>query len=227
MSRKQTPAVRDRAQGTPQHQLSMQRAVIRLCSPAATVAPLNREQLKNLFLRLRGYSGSRTTYLAVRLALYTFVHISDMRRSKWEDARLDEALWDIRADRSKSKRRHLVPLSNQAISALRELYEITEDGENMFPNARLPRGVMSETSIGQAMRHLVIPLGGSVFRATASKHLLEMGGANRLLELQLGHADRNNLKGFDRGEDIHERREMMQQWADWLDAIEAEMVEGE
>lgn len=226
MSRKQTPAIRDRGQGTLRHRLSMQRAVIRLRSPATTVAPLSREQLKNHFLRLRGYTGSRTTYLAIRLALYTFVHISDMRHGKWGDVRLDDALWDMGADRSKSKRSHVVPLSNQAISVLRELYEITGEGEDLFPDSRLPGGVMSETTFGQAMRHLGFPSGGYVFRATASKLLLEMGAANRLLEIQLGHADRDDLKGSARGADIRERREMMQQWADWLDAIEAEVGHG-
>lgn len=228
MSRKQTPTIRDRVQGIRCDRLSMRRAVIHLRSSVATVAPLSREQLKNFFLRLSGYSGSRTTYLAIRLALYTFVHISDMRHGKWEDARLDDALWEMRADRTKSKRRHVVPLSNQAVSLLRELYEITGADENMFPDSRLPRGVMSETTFGQAMRWLGIPLGGYVFRATASKHLLEMGVANRLLEIQLGHDDRNKLKGFVCGAGLRERRELMQQWADWLDAIEAEIVgEGE
>lgn len=226
MFTKHTLAVRDRAQGNQRDRLSARR-VVRLHSTITTVAPLSCEQLKNFFLKLRGFSGSRTTYLAIRLVLYTFMRVSEMRNGKWEEVKLDDALWDIPADRSKSKRRHLVPLSIQAIGALRELHKITGGSENMFPDLRLLQDVMNETTFRQAMRQLDMPFGGYVFRATALKYLREMGVDGRLLEIQLGHAEEDKLKRINCAADMRERRKLIQQWVNWLDTLEVEAVEGE
>lgn len=218
--------IRDRAQGNQLDRLSARR-VARLHSTITTVAPLSYEQLRNFFLKLRGYSGPQMTYLAIRLVLYTFMRVSEMRLGKWKEVKLDDALWDIPADRSKSKRRHLVPLSIQAIGALRELREITGDRENMFTDLHLSLDVMNETTFRQAMRQLDMPFGGYVFRATALKYLREMGVDGRLLEMQLGHAEEDKMKRISYTADIRERRKLMQQWANWLDALEVEAVEGE
>lgn len=85
---------------------------------------------------------------------------------------------------------------------------------------------MNETTFRQAMRQLDMPFGGYVFRATALKYLREMGVDGRLLEMQLGHAEEDKMKRIYTA-DIRERRKLMQQWANWLDALEVEAVEGE
>lgn len=226
MFTKHTLAVRDRAQSNQRDRLSARR-VVRLHSTITTVAPMSCEQLKKFFLKLRGYSGPRTTYLTIRLMLYTFMRFSEMRHGKWEDVKIDDALWDIPADRSKSKRRHLVPLSIQAICVLRELHKITGGSENMFPDLRLPQDVMNEIGFRQAMRQLNMPFGGYVFRATALKYLGEMGVNGRLLGMQLGYAEEDKLRRINCAADMRERRKLMQQWADWLDTLEEEAVEGE
>lgn len=218
MHTKHSPVTRDRGQGNQCHRFSTRRTVNRYRSHVTTVDPLSCEQLSSFFQRLRGFSGPRATYLAIRLALYTFLHISELRHGEWKEVKLGDALWDIRADRSKSKCRHLVPLSDQAIWVLSELREITGGDENMFPDLHF------EVTFMQAMRQLDIPFGGSVFRVTASKHLIEMGVGKRLLEIQMGHAEADRLRPFDCAADMRERREMMHQWANWLVALEAEAV---
>lgn len=133
MSTKHIPVTRERGQGNQRHRFSTRRTVNRYRLPVTAVDPWNREQLRSFFQRLRGFSGPRATYLAIRLALYTFVHISELRHGEWKDVKLGDALWDIRAECSKSKRRHLVPLSDQAIWVLRELREITEETRTCSP----------------------------------------------------------------------------------------------
>ena len=198
-------------------------AIIR--PPIENATPMSRDELKRFLLTLRGYGGLRTTYLAIRFMAYTFVRTVEMRRGVWAEVKFDDALWVIPGDKMKKKRIHMVPLSRQAAAILAELQKITGAGENMFPNSRRPDDVMSATTINRAMEYLVVPFSGHDFRATASTHLHEMGWDSRLVEMQLAHAERNKTKAaYNHAQYLPERREMMQAWADWLDAVEAEAV---
>ena len=58
------------------------------------------------------------------------------------------------------------------------------------------------------------------FRATASTLLNERGFAPDLIELQLAHAERNKVRAaYNRAQRLNDRRQMMQQWADYLDEL--------
>lgn len=190
-----------------------------------SATPMHRDEMKVFLLRLNDYGGLRTTYLAIRFMLYTFVRTVEMRRGVWPEVKFDEALWVIPGGKMKKKRVHMVPLSRQALDVLRELHRITGAGSNMFPNSRRPDDVMSATTINRAMEYLGVPFSGHDFRATASTHLHEMGWDSRLVEMQLAHAEKNKTKAaYNHAQYLPERREMMQAWADWLDAVEAEAV---
>ncbi len=61
---------------------------------------------------------------------------------------------------------------------------------------------------------------GHGFRAVASTILNEAGFRPDVIERQLAHCERNEIRGaYNRAEYLPERREMMQQWADMLDAL--------
>lgn len=202
---------------------SLRGAIIRPATQNAS--PMSRDDLKVFLLRLNDYGGLRTTSIAIRLLLYNFVRTVEMRRGEWVEVKLDEALWVIPAAKMKMKRAHIVPLSRQAVSVLRELLKITGGGQRMFPNSRRPDDIMSATTINRAMEYLGVAFSGHDFRATASTHLYEMGWEGRLVELQLAHAEQNKTKAaYNHAQHLAERKAMMQAWADWLDAIEAEAV---
>jgi integrase len=61
---------------------------------------------------------------------------------------------------------------------------------------------------------------GHGFRAVASTVLNESGFRADVIERQLAHCERNDVRGaYNRAEYLPERRKMMQQWADMLDAM--------
>ncbi len=188
--------------------------------PVQNAEAMSREQLKLFLLKLRNYGGLRTTLLAIRFMALTFVRTVEMRRGAWAEVNFDDALWVIPGDKMKKRRVHMVPLSRQALAVLRELHTITGAGENMFPNSRRPDDVMSATTINRAMEYLGIPFSGHDFRATASTHLHEMGWDSRLVEMQLAHAESNKTKAaYNHAAYLSARKDMMQVWADYLDAI--------
>lgn len=198
-------------------------AIIR--PPVENAQAMSREQLKVFLPKLREYGGLRTTLLAIRFMAYTFVRTVEMRRGAWAEVNFDDALWVIPGDKMKKKRVHMVPLSRQALAVLRELHKITGAGENMFPNSRRPDDVMSATTINRAMEYLGIPFSGHDFRATASTHLYEMHYEEKLVEMQLAHSEKKKAKAaYNHAAYLPARRDMMQVWADYLDAIEAEAI---
>ena len=63
---------------------------------------------------------------------------------------------------------------------------------------------------------------GHGFRAVASTILNETGFNPDVIERQLAHCERNEVRGaYNRAEYLAERKRMMQHWADYLDSIEA------
>ncbi len=179
--------------------------------------------ISDLKAKLNKYGGNRTTVIAMRLMLYTFVRTVELRKASWEEFDLDGAEWKIPAERMKMRRFHVVPVPRQAIELLRELHKITGAGTWLFPNFRRPDDVMSATTINRAFEHMGYPSGlwtGHDFRATASTQLHEMGYRPEVIERQLAHVEENKTKAaYNHAEYLSERREMMQAWADWIDSI--------
>jgi integrase len=63
---------------------------------------------------------------------------------------------------------------------------------------------------------------GHGFRAVASTMLNEKGFRADVIERQLAHSERDEVRGaYNRAEYLPERTKMMQQWADWLDKLKA------
>jgi integrase len=63
---------------------------------------------------------------------------------------------------------------------------------------------------------------GHGFRALASTALNEMGYRPDVIERQLAHTEKNAVRAaYHRSQYLEERRTMMQQWADHLDALRA------
>lgn len=58
------------------------------------------------------------------------------------------------------------------------------------------------------------------FRSMASTCLNEQGWHPDLIELQLAHAERDEVRSaYNRAQRLAERRKMMQSWADYLDGL--------
>ena len=190
--------------------------------------PMTQEDIGDFLARLRKYGGNRTTVLALKLMLYTFVRTIELRHASWTDFDLATGEWKIPASRMKKERTHRVPLSKQVIGILDELKKITGAGEWLFPNFRKPSDVMSATTINRALENMGYSSGqwtGHDFRATASTQFYEMGYRSEWIELQLAHVERNKTKAaYNHAEYLPERRKMMQEWANWIDSIPEKII---
>jgi integrase len=82
---------------------------------------------------------------------------------------------------------------------------------------------MSENALNNAIRRMGYSgeeMTSHGFRSMASTLLNEQGVHPDLIELQLAHAERNTVRAaYNRAQRLAERRELMQNWADYLDKI--------
>ena len=187
--------------------------------------PLSREQIAEFSKALEQYGGYRTTVIALRLMLLTFVRTVELRKAEWSEFDLERAEWRIPAERMKMRELHIVPLSRQVTALLRELSTHTGGRRLLFPNYRKPNESMTATTLNRALERMGFNGKGSIgfsahgFRATASTMLNEMGYRADVIERQLAHAERNKVRAsYNQAEYLEERRKMMQAWADEIDA---------
>jgi len=170
---------------------------------------------------LDDYPGQFGNKTALQFMLLTLVRTTELIEAKWEEFDLEHRLWTIPAERMKNREPHRVPLSRQAIDLLERLYGVSGHRVFLFPNRSDPRRPASKGVLWKAVASLGFqgkfsPHG---IRATGSTMLNEMGFRADVIERQLAHADRDRVRSsYNQADYLAERRQMMQTWADYLDA---------
>lgn len=188
------------------------------------------------------YHGYFATVCALKLAPILMLRPSELRTCQWQEIDLEGATLIIEAKRMKLRKhrkdanlesdRHIVPLPYQAVAIFKELHNHTGHSAHVFPNVRDPKRCMSADTINKALGACGIAsndLTAHGFRGMASTLLNRMRGKDSqrlwdadLIEQQLAHKDgsvRGRYNRADSPEAINQRREMLQQWADYLDSL--------
>ena len=189
------------------------------------------EKLGVLLRAIKAYKGGVVVKSALQLAPMLFQRPGEHRAAAWSEVDLDTALWTIPAARMKRGKEgkeygdpHFVPLPRQAVQVFRDLHRYTGHGTLVFPGERDHERPISENSVRTAL----ISLGYNSelqtwhgFRATARTMLAERLDCDPLvIEAQLAHAVKDaNGRAYNRTQYMEKRRQMMQQWADYLDQL--------
>lgn len=192
------------------------------------LAAITKPEEFGLLLRsIDNYAGGEIVRAALKLAPLFFVRPGELRTMKWSDVDLEKAEWHFIA--SKTKTEHIVPLSKQAITILKDIQSLTGRGKYVLPN---PRAIdcsrpLSNNAILAALRNLGYSkenMTGHGFRAAARTMLDEqLHFRPDLIEAQLAHTVRDPLgRAYNRTQYIKERHEMMQAWSDYLDQLRIE-----
>ncbi|MFN7725565.1 MAG: tyrosine-type recombinase/integrase, partial [Rubrivivax sp.] len=135
------------------------------------------KQLPELLRKMAAYQGTPYTRYAMDLMARTFVRTGELLAARWEEFDLDAAEWRIPAERMKMRTPHIVPLSTQAVDALRCLHELRGLSGLLFPGERDHEKPMSNGTILQALRRMGYAgvMTGHGYRGVASTILHEHG----------------------------------------------------
>ena len=179
------------------------------------------------FLRaVDAYPASPIVKCAMQLQALLFLRPGELRQLRW--IFIDGDRLKIPGELMKMRDPHIVPLSRQARAIIEEVRPITKKSAYILPSPRAVGGKtdrpMSENGVLVALRSMGFSretVTGHGFRATARTFLdEELRFRPEVIEAQLAHSVRDPLgRAYNRTKHLEERTEMMQAWADWLDAI--------
>lgn len=188
--------------------------------PAAVNRPhLEENEVHQLIDAMDAYPGYITTKLAAKLLLLTFVRKTEVTQAEWSEFDLENKKWVIPPGRMKMKESHVVPLSDQAILMLTDLRTYSQGSIFLFPKNSTVLKPMSAASLNKMFCTMgyqgkFSPHG---IRGTASTWLNEKGFRHDVIERQLAHTERNQVRAsYNHADYFQERKEMMQAWADFL-----------
>ncbi|ENF0835406.1 tyrosine-type recombinase/integrase [Escherichia coli] len=175
---------------------------------------LKSDEIPDFLRALDSYTGSRLVQIATKLLMVTGGRTIELRAALWQEFDLDNAIWEIPAERMKMRRPHLVPLSTQALGFLNELKSMTGNYRYVFPGRNDPNKPMSEASVNQLIKRIGYAgkLTGHGFRHTLSTILHENGFNTAWIEMQLAHVDKNSIRGTYNHAQYFEKRKVMMQW---------------
>lgn len=184
-------------------------------------AHVEQVQLPALLRAISAYN-NHAVKIGLRLLVLNGLRPSEVREARWVEIDMDNALWEIPAERMKKRREHIIPLSAQSISLLKELKVLSGAYELLFPGRNDRTKPLSNMVFNMALRRMGYEglQTGHGFRHIASTILNEAGYDENHIEAQLSHTKSGVAGVYNKAKYLTQRRTMMQWYADRLDALE-------
>lgn len=187
-------------------------------------AALAEKEIPAFMAQLAQYEGDPHTIHALRLLMLTATRPGEVRGACWGEVDMSAALWTIPAERMKMRQEHRVPLSRQALELLESMQKFSGDSELIFPSPYYRSKPLSENTFNSAMARMGYKNAATAhgFRALFSTVANESGWRADVIERQLAHKERNEVRAaYHRSTYMEERTKLLQWWADYLDGRSA------
>ena len=176
-----------------------------------------------LMRAIHDFTGTIITATALKLSPLVFLRPGELRQAEWSEIDLDNAEWRIPPEKMKMRVVHIVPLSTQAVSTLREIEPLTGRGKYVFQSNRTITRPISNNTVNAALRRMGYTkdeMTAHGFRSMASTILNEQGWNRDAIERQLAHSEKDGVRAaYNYAQHLPERRKMMQSWADYLEGL--------
>ena len=170
-----------------------------------------------------------TIRLGMRLFLLTMVRKSELQEATWDEVDFENAVWTVPKERMKRSKAHNVYLSQQALDIMIALKTCSGDSRYLLPSRYDSDAPMSRATFNRITYAVVerahkdgLPLEPFTIhdlRRTGSTLLNELGFNRDWIEKCLAHEDGRSSRGvYNKAEYEPQRRHMLQEWADMIDA---------
>jgi integrase len=152
---------------------------------------------------------------ALEFLILTAARTGEVVGARWVEVDLNTKVWTVPETRMKAGREHRVPLSDDAISILREMQAVRQN-EYIFPGDR--RAGLSNMALLMVLRRMkradITPHGfRATFRTWAAEHT---NFAREVVESALAHVVGNRVEvAYQRGDLFDKRRRLMDAWAEF------------
>ena len=170
-----------------------------------------------------------TIRLGMKLFLLTMVRKSELQDATWDEVDFENAVWSIPKERMKRSRPHNVYLSQQVLDIMVALKTCAGNSRYLLPSRYDADAPMSRATFNRITTAVVarakkegLPLESFTvhdLRRTGSTLLNELGFNSDWIEKCLAHEDGRSSRGvYNKAEYEHQRRHMLQEWANIVDA---------
>jgi len=170
-----------------------------------------------------------TIRLGLKLILLTMVRKSELQDATWDEVDFENAVWSIPKERMKRSKAHNVYLSEQSLDILIALKTCAGNSRFLLPSrydadAPMSRATFNRitTAVAERAKKAGLPLEPFTvhdLRRTGSTLLNELGFNRDWIEKALAHEDSRTSRGvYNKAEYEPQRRHMLQEWADMVDA---------
>lgn len=170
------------------------------------------DELPNLMQQVRAIDGFAPR--ALEFTVLTACRTKEVLQARWEEFDIEARIWAVPKSRMKSRRPHIVPLSDRAVAIIRDLPRM---GEFVFAGRH-----RDEHLSHPAMLNLLRRLGSTVtvhgMRAAFRTWAQERTAFQReVVETCLAHAVGDvTERSYARGDLLDKRRQVIDAWADFL-----------
>lgn len=155
---------------------------------------------------------------------------SELIEATWDEVDFEAAVWTIPKSRIKARRSHNVYLSRQSIATMVALHTCAAGSRYVLPSRYAADRCMSKATLNRGMQIVAeraktagLPLEPFTvhdLRRTGSPLLIEAGFNGDWIEKSLAHGrdGRDSRAVYNKAEYAGQRRHMLQEWADMVDA---------
>ena len=202
-------------------------------SSIATFVPKDRAlsptEIRVMHKQMESVATYPTIRLALRLILLTLVRKSELIEATWDEVDFENALWTIPKQRMKGSKAHNIYLSQQALDIMIALRTCAGGSKYLLPSRYDADKCMSKATLNRVTYLIVdrakangLPIESFTvhdLRRTGSTILNELGFNSDWIEKCLAHEDGRSSRGiYNKAEYAEQRRHMLQEWADMVDA---------
>lgn len=184
-------------------------------------AAITPAQVHTLMERLK-FEDQLQSVIACKLLALTWVRTVELRTMLWAELEGEVDAWHtwrIPAGKMKRRNEHLVPLSRQAVELLAIQRMRCRGSKYVFPGEHTILRPMSENAVLYLLHRIGYKgeMTGHGWRSVVSTWANERGYPPDAIERQLAHVPGDKVRAaYNRAAYLPQRKEMLQDWADWL-----------
>jgi integrase len=190
---------------------------------------LSPSEIRIMLTQLEHVATLPTIRLGMKLFLLSMVRKSELQDAVWDEVDFENAVWSIPKERMKRSKAHNVYLSQQMLDIFIALKTCAGNSKYVLPSRYDADAPMSRATFNRITVAVVerakkdgLPLESFTvhdLRRTGSTLLNEVGFNSDWIEKCLAHEDGRSSRGiYNKAEYEHQRRHMMQEWSNLVDA---------
>ena len=183
---------------------------------------LGDQEISHFLEQIETSNMTRSNQIALRVLLLTWTRKAELLNARWQHVDFERAEWHIPKENSKNGRAHVVPLAPQTAALFRELQPLSCQSEFVLPSRFTIKRPLDSSNLNHALSAISFEIAHFTIhdlRRTGSTRAAEHGWDSDLVELALNHRRVGIRQVYNRSERLEERRQMLNWWANRIDAL--------